>query len=158
MKEASWLGFYYGLSYYVISDSIFRFFIPMIILLYTNIGIYKIAKRQSDVMFCSAFKRKSQMLMLFGIVVVLMVTHLYRFCGNMYITTINFTQHAYVECCGRNLANEISYLVLSILFTINTTANFFIYLIASKKFRGAVTQVSFRCIQVARANRCRYSL
>ena len=157
MKEASWLGFYYGLSYYVISDSIFRFFIPMSILLYTNIGIYKIAKRQSDIMFCSAFKRKSQMLMLFGIVVVLMVTHLYRFCGNMYITTIYFTQQAYVECCGRNLANEISYVVLSILFTINTTANFFIYLIASKKFRAAVTQVSFRFIHVLHADRCRYS-
>ena len=158
IQVANWYGEMYGLGYYLISDSIFRFFIPMSILLYTNIGIYKIAKRQSDVMFASAFKRKSQMLMLFGIVVVLMITHLYRFCGNMYITTIYFTQQAYVECCGRNLANEISYVVLSILFTINTTANFFIYLIASKKFRAAVTQVSFRCIQVVRANRCRYSL
>ena len=138
----------YGLGYYLISDSIFRFFIPMSILLYTNIGIYKIAKRQSDFMFCTAFKRKSQMLMLFGIVVLLIITHLYRFCGNMYSTTILFIHgKAYEDCCGRNLANEISYVVLNILFTINTTANFFIYLIASKKFRTAVTKISFRCLE-----------
>ena len=140
LKESEMYGKLYGLIYYIILDGICRFLAPVGILLYTNIRIYRIAQKQRETYKEDyAFHRKAQNVMLFGVVVLLTITHSYRFGGNMYSTICyNIYGEQYVDCCGLNINNEISFAVLQVLWTINSSANCFIYLVASRKFRDTV--------------------
>ena len=66
-------------------DSVVRFLIPVAILLYTNLFIYKTIKEQSHLPCAEGVhQRKAQIVMLFGVVLILMIVHLYRFCVNIY--------------------------------------------------------------------------
>ena len=140
LEGSKMYGQLYGLIYYIILDGICRFFVPVGILLYTNIKIYRIAQKQREILKGNtAFHRKAQNVMLFGVVVLLTITHSYRFGGNMYSTICyGIYGEEYVDCCGINMNNEISFAILQVLWTINSSANCFIYLFASKTFRNIV--------------------
>ena len=139
IKESKLYTRTYGLVYYIVLDTIFRFVIPIVALLYANFGIYKIARKKNTVINDSTitmFQRNAQNFMLFGVVCLLMVTESYRFGGNIYSTSCYYYYgEDYINCCGLNIDNEISFAVLQILWTINSSANCFIYLFASKQFR-----------------------
>ena len=133
-------GKVYGFIYYVVLESIFRCFIPVAVLLYTSVRIYRIARKQrggrTNYKDDTGSNRRAQNVMLFGIVVLMMITHSCLFGCNMYaIACYELYGAEYIECCGVNLNQEISFLVLQVLWTINSSANCFIYLAASEKFR-----------------------
>ena len=69
--------------------------------------------------------------MLFGVVILLTLTNLYRFCTNIHAMSI----HHYLECCMHHIGNEIAVTIASLLTTINSSINCFIYFAASKDFR-----------------------
>ena len=121
----------YAMGYYVVLDCIFRFCVPVCILMYTNYGIYTIVKKQPTTLNDAAYQRRVQNVMLFGVVVLLMIVHLYRFGLNIGQTTI----HHKLECCGKDAMNLIVHVVGSVLLTCNSSANCFIYLATSKRFR-----------------------
>ena len=122
----------YTIIYYVAMDSVVRFLIPVGILLYTNLFIYKTIKEQSHLPCAEGVhQRKAQIAMLFGVVLILMIVHLYRFCVNIYQIPI----HANLINCGRDAKNQVMHLVAYFLITLNSSVNCFIYLISSKKFR-----------------------
>ena len=137
--ESKLYGKTYGLIYYIALDSIFRCVLPVSIMFYTNLCIYKIAKKQPKALSETGFQRRTQNMMLFGIVVLLMSVNLYRFCGNIY-NTIGYYIYSDNQtlCCGLDMINEATFAILQVLMTLNSSANCIIYLLASKKFRGAV--------------------
>ena len=130
-------GTVYGFIYYIILESVILVFIPVGILLYTNIGIYRIAKKQRRSLTENIrYRSKSQNVMLFGVVALLMVENSYRFGCRMYVTSCyDFYGEDYIEYCGVNLNDAISFAVLRILWTIICSASCFIYLFTSEKFR-----------------------
>ena len=122
----------YTIMYYVVMDSFVRFLIPVGILLYTNLFIYKTIKEQSHLPCAEGVhQRKAQIVILFGVVLILMIVHLYRFCVNIYQIPI----HTNLINCGRDAKNQVMHLVAYFLITLNSSVNCFIYLISSKKFR-----------------------
>ena len=80
------------------------------------------------------YNKKAQFLMLFGIVILLTLTNLYRFCTNIHALSI----HHYLECCMVHMGNEIALTISSVLTTINCSMNCFVYIAASKDFRQYV--------------------
>jgi hypothetical protein len=122
----------YILFYYVITDIIFRFILPISILLYTNYGIYKAIKVSTKLSNKTKSLGKAQNVMLFGVVSLLMLCHSYRFSVNIYQYLIT----ADMACCGMNFANIIAHMVGHILITCNSSGNCFIYMATSKTFRG----------------------
>ena len=127
----------YTIIYYVALDSIVRFIIPLFILLYTNCGIYQIIKSQPVTPNNeAAYQRRAQNMMLFGVVILMVIVHLFRFGVNIYQVPINDE----LKACGKDAKNQIVHLVSNFLITFNSSANCFIYLAASKKFRD----VAFR--------------
>ena len=134
----------YGLFYYLVCDSIFKIWIPVCILLYTNYCIYNVIKKQSKLFVPGdehgQYNRKVQFLMLFGVVILLTTTNLYRFFTNLH----NMTIHHYLECCMVHRGNEIALTVSSVLLTINSSVNCFIYIAASKDFRYYVLDYTKR--------------
>ena len=122
--------------YYVILDGLFKFFIPGCILIYTNGMIYKIVIKQSSSAPEYSKHKRTQYVMLFGVVILLIVTNAYRFCANIH----NFTIQDYLDCCPAQKDNLIAVMVGSLLRTVNISANCFIYITTSYKFR----QVLFR--------------
>ena len=123
----------YKLIYYVIFDLIFRFFLPVSILTYTNWGIYNIIKKHVT-MSCNVISaRKTQDVMLIGVVGLLLTCNSFRFAVNIYNTSINNN----LVCCGQmSAANQIAHMTGRVLITLNSSANCFIYLAASKSFRS----------------------
>ena len=122
----------------------------MCILLYTNYCIYKVVKKLSKVIVTGeehyTYNKQVQFLMLFGVVILLTITNLYRFCANVHSITI----HHYLECCMVHLGNEIAVTIATVLSTINTSANCFIYMAASKDFRYYVLHFCKRPFQIFR--------
>ena len=126
----------YILLYYVITDIVFRFILPISILLYTNYGIYKAIKVSTKLSNKTKSLGKAQTVMLFGVVGLLILCHSYRFSVNIYQYLIT----ADMECCGMNFANIVAHMVGHILITCNSSANCFIYMVTSKKFLEIVTR------------------
>ena len=120
----------YILIYYVITDIIFRFILPISVLLYTNYGIYKAIKISTKLSNKTKSLGKAQHVMLFGVVGLLIICHSYRFSVNIYQYLITED----MACCGMNFANIIAHMVGHILITFNSSANCFIYIATSKKF------------------------
>ena len=134
-KTMDYTSFYdsepYVLIYYVILDGLFKFFIPGCILIYTNCRIYGILMKQADSTSEYARYKRTQYVMLFGVVILLMVTNIYRFCANIH----NFTIQDYLDCCPTQKDNLVAVMVGSVLRTVNISANCFIYISTSYKFR-----------------------
>ena len=121
----------YALTYYVILDGLCKFFIPGCILIYTNSMIYGIIMKQANSTSEYARYKRTQYVMLFGVVILLMVTNIYRFCANIH----NFTIQDYLDCCPTQKDNLVAVMVGSALRTVNISANCFIYISTSNKFR-----------------------
>ena len=123
----------YIMGYYVLLDCVFRCIIPVFILLFTNYQIYKIVRKQPISPNSAVYQKRAQNMMLFGVVALLMVVHLYRFGLNLYQAHLFGT--GYLLCCGDSEKNLIIHMVAYNLLVINSSANWIIYLAASKKFR-----------------------
>ena len=122
----------YVIGYYVILDCIARCILPVFILLFTNYHIYKIVQNQPMAHNNTVHQKRAQNMMLFGIVALLMVVHLYRFGGNLY----QFIILEYLKCCEYySKRNLIIHMVGYVLLAINASGNWIIYLAASKRFR-----------------------
>ena len=146
----------YGLIYYLICDSIFKIWIPVCILLYTNYCIHKVVKKQSKVIVFGdehyTYNKKVQFLMLFGVVILLTITNLYRFCTNIHALSI----HHYLECCMVHIGNEIAITIASVFATFSSSVNCFVYVAASKDFRSYVLEYIKRPLDLFRQCKKRY--
>ena len=132
MKYTSWYDSEeYVLIYYVILDGLIKFFIPGCVLIFTNFSIYRILRKQNFSASEYSNHKRTQYVMLFGVVILLMVTNVYRFCANIH----SFTIQDYLDCCPVQKDNLIAVMVGSVLRTINISANCFIYITTSYKFR-----------------------
>ena len=141
----------YTIIYYVTLDIIFRFLIPVSILLYTNQFIYKTIKNQAySPNLEAAYQRRAQIMMLFGVVIMLIIVHLYRFGLNVYQIPI----HANLVDCGKDAKNQIMHLVAFFLITLNSSVNCFIYLVASKKFRNVALEKYLKLLALCPTWQC----
>jgi hypothetical protein len=125
----------YYLIYHVIFDIMFRFVLPILILSYTNYGIYQVVKKHKSITKELRTVERAQSMMLFGVVGFLLMQNLYRFMVN----ANNYFDVKKVQCCGMTLENEIANMVARVLITSNSCVNFFMYLGTSKTFRCTTT-------------------
>ena len=115
----------YVIGYYLVLDCIFRFLIPVCLLLYTNYGIYKVISKKSVNSNDTSNQRKAQNFMLFGVVLLLLIVHVYRFCFNMYQVPLMNSKELY--CCGKDADNQIIHIVAYCLLTLSCSGNCFVY-------------------------------
>ena len=73
--------------------------------------------------------------MLFGVVLLLVIAHAYRFALNIYQVPIYDSHHEELDCCGRDATNQIIHIGAYALLTLSCSGNCFIYLATSKPFR-----------------------
>ena len=75
--------------------------------------------------------------MLFGVVILLVIAHVYRFALNIYQVPIYNSpkNHEELHCCGRDTTNQIIHIGAYALLTLSCSGNCFIYLATSKPFR-----------------------
>ena len=129
----------YAIGYYIVLDCISRFLIPVCLISYTNYEVYKVISKQPVNSDDASYKRKAQYLMLFGVVMLLVIAHTYRFSLNIYQVPIysSAKNHEELHCCGRDATNQIIHIGAYALLTLSCSGNCFIYLATSKPFRDA---------------------
>ena len=122
----------YLVGYYVVSDCIVRFLLPVCILSFTNFTIHKIVSKQpikhNDQV---AYQKRVQNFMLFGVVISLIVVHSYRLVLN--VSQLFLLQS--LKDCGKGFGNQIGHMIAHFLMTLNCSVNCFVYIAASKKGR-----------------------
>ena len=126
---------FYAIGYYIVLDCIARFLIPVCLLLYTNYEVYKVISNQPVNLDDASYKRNAQNLMLFGVIILLVIAHAYRFALNIYQVPIYDSHHKELDCCGRDATNQIIHIGAYALLTLSCSGNCFIYLATSKPFR-----------------------